>query len=177
MSDQYVGEIRMFAGRYAPVGWVFCDGSLLQISNYQVLYTLLGTTYGGDGASTFAVPDLRARLPVGQGQGAGLTARARGQMFGATTVALDTSQIPSHTHAFNAASNAATSTSPDGGLIAATVPNTAKLYAAADPAKQKATLSSDMISIAGQSAPHNNVMPTLCVNFIIATQGIYPQQQ
>lgn len=175
MSDQYVGEIRMFAGRYAPVGWVFCDGSLLQINNYEVLYTLLGTTYGGDGNSTFAVPDLRARLPVGQAPGLG--ARMLGQAFGATTIALDASQIPSHTHAFNAASNTAISTSPDGGLLAAIVPDTAKLYAAADPTKQKATLSDDMISTAGQSAPHDNMMPTLCVNFIIATQGIYPSQQ
>jgi len=108
MSEAFVGEIRLFGGNYSPVNWHKCDGSMLSVSNYQVLYSLLGTTYGGDGVNTFGLPDLRSRLPVGMGQGTNLTNRVIAQKFGEETVALASNQLPVHTHTLVATTTQAT---------------------------------------------------------------------
>lgn len=118
MSDPFVGEIRMFAGDYAPEGWALCNGQLLSVSQYQTLFALLGTTYGGDGSSTFALPDMRGRLPVHFGQGTGLTPRTLGASGGSETVALSTAQMPSHGHTMQASADPASTTDPSGNVLA-----------------------------------------------------------
>jgi microcystin-dependent protein len=166
MSDPYIGEVRMFGGNFAPVGWEFCNGKLLPISQYDVLYTLIGTTYGGDGVNTFALPDLRGRLPLHAGAGAVL-----GQAAGAETVTLDSTTMPNHTHQFAGSSGAADSTSPTG-----------RVWAAAGDRPYTATLPTDTtmhpgaLSSVGGSQPHENMPPFLAISFIIATAGIFPSQ-
>lgn len=177
MSDPYIGEIRMFGGNYAPENWHFCDGSLLSISAYEVLFSLIGTTYGGDGVSNFALPDLRGRLPIGQGQGAGLTNRLLGEKKGAEMVGLTLDQTPAHTHTVNAASATGTQPSPGNGVWASVA--TANQFITPAEIKSPA-VSHDMNSAAigtgypaGDSA-HDNMMPSFTLNFIIALQGEYP---
>ncbi len=181
MSQPYVGEIRSVGFTFAPPGYFPCDGRLLPIAQYDVLYTLLGTTYGGDGVSTFALPDLRGRMVVHQGSGQGLTPRVLGQNSGTEGVTLTTQTIPAHTHtAFATAANG-NSASPSGALLAAPVdvttpattvtqwvPNTASLnLQAIDPTT---------IQPYGGSQPHENRMSFLTINYIIAWAGIFPSQ-
>jgi microcystin-dependent protein len=168
MADPYIGEIKMFGGNYAPAGWMFCQGQLLAISENDVLFTLIGTTYGGDGQSTFALPDLRGRLPLHQGD-----AFVLGQTGGAEEVTLTVQQIPAHTHPLVATIALGTEASPQGRVLAASAAS--NVYRPG-PAPGSAALSNQTVSVAGGSQPHENVQPYLCVNFIIAVQGIFPPQ-
>jgi microcystin-dependent protein len=174
MSTPFVGEIRLFPYTFAPVGWQLCDGSLLSISGYEVLYTLLGTTYGGDGVSTFAVPDLRGRVPVHQGTGTGLTARVIGQREGTESVTVTPAQLPAHTHAFVAAIDIASLNAPAA---------TAELGGLGTDTMYSGTFTGNPIPLAGASIsqvggnlPHDNTMPTLAASFCIAVAGIFPSQ-
>lgn len=171
MAQPYVGEIRMFAGNFAPVGWQFCDGSLLAISENETLFQLIGTTYGGDGESTFAVPDLRGRLPLHMGTGGGSTYTI-GENGGAEDVTLAVQQIPQHSHPFLATTNQASGTAPGPsvtyGLAAA---STITPYGTDAP---PVTLSPQMIGSDGGSQPHTNFQPYLCINFILSLFGIFP---
>jgi microcystin-dependent protein len=165
MAQPYVGEIRMFAGNFAPAGWMFCEGQLLPISENEVLFQLIGTTYGGDGQSTFALPDLRGRLPLHQGNGFGLAA-----MGGAEEVTLTTNQIPAHSHPFLASSASGNTSSPQNNTVAQT-DGTIQLYIADAPG---ANMNPAAIAPTGGSQPHTNFQPYLCVSFIISLFGIFP---
>ena len=166
MAQPYVGEIRMFAGNFAPAGWMFCEGQLLPISENETLFNLIGTTYGGDGQSTFALPDLRGRLPIHQGNGFLLA-----QNGGVETITLTVQQIPAHGHAFLASVSPATSNSPSNQLPALTQASTITPYGTDAPQLQ---LSPSSIAATGGSQPHNNFQPYLCVDFIISLFGIFP---
>lgn len=165
MSEPFIGEIRIFAGNFAPAGWMFCEGQILPISENDALFALIGTTYGGDGVQTFALPDLRGRLPVHQGVGYLVSQRG-----GTEEVTLTTSQIPAHGHALLATEAAAQATAgPAGSLLASA--NT-PLYAAGGGSVPMASA----VTPAGGSQPHDNMAPFLCVNFIISLFGIFPSQ-
>jgi microcystin-dependent protein len=164
MAQPYVGEIRMFAGNFAPAGWMFCEGQLLPISENETLFQLIGTTYGGDGESTFALPDLRGRLPMHQGNGFILA-----ETGGAEEITLTVNQIPVHTHPLLASADPATVPNPQNNVLAATA--TATPYFNITPATP---LSPQSISGAGGSQPHTNFQPYLCVDFIISLFGIFP---
>jgi microcystin-dependent protein len=174
MSDPFIGEIRLFAGNFAPFGWLFCDGSLLPISEYNVLFALIGTTYGGDGQSTFALPDLRGRVPVHIG---GTQNYQVGERGGAETVTLTGAQIPLHNHAMSSVSAPGTVSTPSASSRLAdmgpTGTVTPAVYKAFDGTSQIA-LNAQSIGAAGGSQPHNNIQPTLAVSFIIAFFGIFP---
>jgi microcystin-dependent protein len=169
MGQPFVGEIRMFAGNFAPVGWAFCSGQLLPISENDTLFNLIGTTYGGDGQETFALPDLRGRLPVHMGQGAGLTNRIIGEAGGVETVTLTTQQMPSHTHGLVASTGIANQSSPTNNVVAQS--SAADLYIEDTPT---APLANASILSSGGSQPHDNMHPYLCVSYIISLFGIYP---
>jgi microcystin-dependent protein len=169
MSDPYIGEIRLFGGNFAPVGWLACEGQLLPISQYDVLFNLLGTTYGGDGENTFALPDLRGRLPV-HASGSGWVL---GQMEGVETVTLSATQVPVHTHQVMGSTATATATSAAGNVPATTAEVTAFAYGTDQP---RTTLHPSTVTPSGGAQPHDNLQPFLCVTFIIATEGIYPSQ-
>ena len=164
MAQPYIGEIRMFGGNFAPAGWMFCEGQLLPISENDTLFNLLGTTYGGDGQSTFGLPDLRGRLPVHQGGGFTLA-----QTGGVETVTLTVQQIPAHTHPLLGSSGDASQTNPSGNVLATSA--ILKLYALENAA---APMASSSIGPVGGSQPHNNLQPYLCVSFIISLFGIFP---
>lgn len=169
MSAYYLGEIRIFAGTFAPVGWEFCRGQLLPISENDALYALIGTTYGGDGVTTFGLPDLQGRVPVHQGSGAaGLSARPLGQKAGTEQETLSTQQIPAHTHQLVASLVPATSGSPANLTWAAT---SAPSYAAGTTTNAMAPTA---VGHTGGSQPHDNRVPSIGVSFIIATTGIFP---
>lgn len=168
MADPFVAEIRIFPFNFAPRGWAFCDGQLIPISQNTALFSLLGTTYGGDGRSTFALPDLQGRSPMHPGQGPGLSPRYLGDSGGSETVTLTESQIPSHTHALRAVSTNATTGTP-GATVALAKTASALVYrSATNPVKTAAMAS------AGGGQPHNNRQPYLVANFVIALQGVYP---
>lgn len=171
MGQPYVGEIRMFGGNFAPAGWAFCNGQLLPISENEVLFTLIGTTYGGDGQNTFALPDLRGRLPIHQGTGPGLSSYVLGQSGGSEEITLTNGQIPTHTHALLGSSGAPTSSNPQGNVTAQ--PTTFDFYSSDPPTS---TMNTSIVSSTGGSQPHDNMMPFLCVSFIISLYGIYPSQ-
>jgi microcystin-dependent protein len=164
MAQPYVGEIRMFAGNFAPAGWAFCNGQLLAISANETLYQLIGTTYGGDGQTTFALPDLRGRLPLHQGAGFILA-----ETGGAETLTLTVNQIPAHTHPLMASADLASSPNPEANVLAETVSTTP--YFAGPGA---VPLSPQAIAPAGGSQPHENFQPYLCINYIISLFGIFP---
>lgn len=167
MSECFIGEIRMFGGNFAPMDWAFCDGSTLPISQYDALYSLIGTTYGGDGVTNFNLPDLRGRIPVHMGQGPTLTNRPIGSSFGEEAVTLNETQIPAHTHMINAGGDATTA-APAGAY-----PGNANfaLYSAATP---DSTMNPAAVGPVGTAQPHSNVMPSLCINYIIALSGYFP---
>ncbi|WP_415922250.1 phage tail protein [Tateyamaria sp. SN6-1] len=171
MSEPFVGEIRMFAGNFAPRGWAFCDGQLLAVSQNDALFSLLGTVYGGDGRTTFGLPEMRGRIPLHQGSGPGLTPRRLGSKGGEENVTLTTNQLPSHSHDFRGNTADATSLSPQGNVVAKGVG--VNFYRDEG---QSVNMASDMVVPAGGSRSHTNLMPTLCVNFIIALFGIYPSR-
>ena len=172
MAQPFVGEIRMFGGNFAPAGWMFCSGQLLPISENETLFNLIGTTFGGDGQSTFQLPDLRGRLPVHNGSFGG-SAFQLGEAAGVESVTLTTQQIPIHTHAMQCSSGGQANTSNPQAAIAA--PSDISQYSTAGASVQMGTppTSSD---VAGGSQPHTNFMPYLCVNFIISLFGLYPNQ-
>jgi microcystin-dependent protein len=167
MAQPYVGEIRMFAGNFAPAGWMFCEGQLLPISENETLFQLIGTTYGGDGQSTFALPDLRGRVPIHQGNGFILA-----ETGGAEEITLTIQQIAAHSHPFLGTTNAATAAAPGASVTlgrAATV--AISPYGLDNPSTN---LSPQMIGAVGGSQPHTNFQPYLCVDFIISLFGIFP---
>lgn len=164
MAQPYVGEIRMFAGNFAPAGWMFCEGQLLPISENETLFQLIGTTYGGDGQSTFALPDLRGRLPLHQGNGFILA-----ESGGAEEITLTVNQIPAHSHPFLASTAIANQTAPTNNVVAQSA--AADLYIEDNP---NVSLSPVAIGSVGGSQPHTNFQPYLCINFIISLFGIFP---
>ena len=169
--EPFVGEIMLFAGNYAPRGWAVCDGQLLAISQNDALFSLLGTTYGGDGRTTFALPDLRGRAPVHQGNGPGLSGRTLGSKGGEEHVTLTVNQMPSHAHPVMGSSANADSGDPAGRVLALADFN---LYGVAAPAADMAAAG---IGTTGGGQPHDNMMPFLAVNYCIALVGIYPARQ
>lgn len=173
MSQPYVGEIRLFGGNFRPAGWAFCDGSLLPISENDVLFQLIGTTYGGDGQSTFALPDLRGRVPVHQGTPAGVTYTI-GQTGGVESVTLTTAQMPVHTHPMMA-TGSGQQASPQGAYFAVVSSSQAgaNAYGAAP---TDTPLVATSVSNVGGNQPHENMQPTLFVNYIISLFGIFPSQ-
>ena len=168
MSQPYVGEIRMFGGNFAPSGWMFCSGQVLPISEYETLFTLIGTTYGGDGQETFALPDLQSRIPVHQGTGPGLSSYVLAQTGGVETVTLTQNQIPSHNHT-PVGSNTAADDNPTNSFWANAA--TAKAFGAPPPGVQ---MNAATLSSSGGNQPHDNMIPFLCVSYIISLFGIYP---
>src|SRR5579859_4038569 len=164
MSQPYVGEIRMFGGNFAPAGWMFCDGQLLPISEYETLFNLIGTTYGGDGQSTFALPDLRGRLPIHMGSGF-----VQAQNGGVESVTLSTNQIPAHTHPVLATTNPNTGSLPGGNYLA----SGPDIY---DQNKPGTATMAPALSNVGGSQPHSNFQPYLCVSFILSLFGVFPSQ-
>ena len=165
MTQPYIGEIRMFAGNFAPNGWLFCNGQTLAIADYDVLFNLIGTTYGGDGEQNFNLPNLQSRVPMHQGNGF-----VPAQMGGEEQVTLSTAQIPAHTHALMATTNAGGSASPAGAVLAQTTGGINLYYEgqSTDPMNNRA------ITPVGSSQPHTNLQPYLCMNFIISLFGVYP---
>jgi microcystin-dependent protein len=163
MAQPYVGEIRMFAGNFAPAGWMFCEGQLLPISENETLFQLIGTTYGGDGQSTFALPDLRGRIPIHQGNGFILA-----ETGGAEEITLTVNQIPAHTHPMLSTNDLSTSTTPQNHVLCQSAN---KNFRAGNPS---VFLAPQSISPVGGSQPHNNFQPYLCVDFIISLFGIFP---
>ena len=164
MAQPYVGEIRMFAGNFAPSGWMFCEGQLLSISENETLFQLIGTTYGGDGQETFALPDLRGRIPIHQGNGFILA-----EQSGAEEITLTVNQIPAHSHPLLASTGPGNANTPAGNVTGESA--AVKVYASDQP-----TVNMSPIAVApvGGSQPHTNFQPYLCVNFIISLFGIFP---
>jgi microcystin-dependent protein len=174
-TNPFLGEIRLFSGNFAPVGWAMCDGSLLAISQNTALFSILGTTYGGNGTTNFALPDLRGRVPMGAGQGSGLTLRNLGEAGGVEQVTLTTAQMPAHTHAVSLAADSTVGSidHPQGGFPArngAAVPS----YSTASNAKLAAGVAT--AASTGGNQPVPTVQPYACINYIIALQGIFPSR-
>jgi microcystin-dependent protein len=166
VAQPYVGEIRMFGGNFAPAGWMFCEGQLLPISGNETLFNLIGTTYGGDGQSTFALPDLRGRVPLHFGNGFALA-----QTGGVETVPLTTNQIPGHTHALSATTSASNDPNPANNLVSQATGFSPYLNA-----NPPVAMAAQAISSTGGSQSHNNFQPYLCIDFIISLFGIFPSQ-
>lgn len=167
--DAYVGEIRMFAGNYAPQGWAFCNGQILQITDNEVLFALIGTTYGGDGRTTFALPDFQGRVVLHQGMNPTTgTSFMMGQKAGAETVTLTTTQLPAHTHRATASSLGGTTSNPENAVWAKDMQ-----YSTQPP---NGTMNSTIVSSKGGSSPHDNMMPSLSISYIIALEGIFPSE-
>ncbi len=171
MADQFIGEIRPFAGNFAPIGWALCNGQLLPIAQNTALFSLLGTQFGGNGQTTFALPNLQARFPMGQGQGPGLSERVMGEDTGSATVTMLAGEIPAHTHELRAALSPTTGTA-SAAVALAPAAGGVPMYRAAG-ANQRA-LAPESVGAAGGNQPHENRQPYLAVNFIIALQGIFP---
>jgi microcystin-dependent protein len=164
MAQPYVGEVRMFAGNFAPAGWMLCDGTLLPIAENETLFNLIGTTYGGDGQSTFKLPDLRGRLPIHQGNGFVLA-----ESGGAEEITLTINQIPAHSHPWLASTNSGSQSNPGGNVTGASP--SVKVYIDDVPV---ANLNPGVLTNFGGSQPHSNIQPYLCINFIISMFGIFP---
>ena len=169
MSDQFVAEIRIFAGNFAPTGWATCDGQLMPISQNTALFSLLGTTYGGDGKSTFALPNLAARAPLHKGQGPELSSRDLGEASGQAAVTLVASEMPSHAHGLPAANAPADRSNPVAAVLG--TPADATYSQQQTPA---VSTHAQTVSAVGGGLPHDNLQPYLVLNFIIALQGIFP---
>jgi microcystin-dependent protein len=168
MAQPYVGEIRMFAGNFNPNGWAFCNGALLPISENETLFQLIGTTYGGDGESTFGLPNLQSRVPIHMGTGGG-SSFTIGEMGGVESVTLTTQQIPSHNHAFIASKDQAGLTTPPNNVLGQIPGGNVYIQETADTA-----LNAGSIGPAGGNQPHDNMQPFLCISFIISLFGIFP---
>lgn len=171
MADPFVAEIRIFPFNFAPKGWAFCDGQLLPLSQNTALFSLLGTTYGGNGKSNFALPDLQGRAPMQPGQGPGLSLHDLGESAGSETVTLLESEIPAHSHALVSLGAPANRTSPVGNTIGRPSAGSAFVPPAGAPI---VSMSDQALAPAGGDAPHNNLMPYLTFNFCIALQGVFP---
>ena len=171
MAEPYIGEIRMFAGNFAPVGWAFCSGQTLAIAENDALFALIGTTYGGDGQDTFALPDLQSRIPLHMGAGLDGITYPLAQMSGTEQETLTTQQIPVHSHPFVASSNTAQNSNPTGQLVG----QSAAVFMYIEDAAST-PLSQQAISPVGGSQPHDNVQPFVCINYIISLFGIFPSQ-
>ena len=169
MGQPYVGEIRMFAGNFAPNGWMFCEGATLPISENEVLFQLIGTTYGGDGEETFNLPNLASRVPIHMGTGPDGTTYQLGEMAGTEQETLTVQQIPNHTHPPLGSNTAAAQNTPGGAMFAQAVNNP---YAVVSPIN----MSPQVVGPAGGSQPHENTQPFLCINFIISLFGVFPSQ-
>jgi len=174
--DNYLGETRLFAGNFAPSNWHFCDGSLLSIATNTALFSLLGTTYGGDGVNTFALPDLRGRIPIGQGTGTGLSSRTLGEAAGTESVTLLTNQCPPHSHVLYAATGPASSQSPEGAVTAQPANGLVFYAPSVTPPVAPVAFDKDVIGASGGSQPHSNLMASQALNYIIALQGIFPSR-
>ncbi len=173
MAEPYIGEIRMFGGNFAPRNWALCDGSLLSTSEYDALFSLLGTIYGGDGRTTFGLPDLRGRVPIHYGEGIALTNRNIGAKGGAENITLASNQIPSHTHTWEASNSAADQTTVSGHVLG----SNASVDIFEQNLNNPVQMSSEAIaSHSGNGSTHPNLMPYLVVNFIIALVGLYPSR-
>jgi microcystin-dependent protein len=170
MSAPFLGEIRLFAGNFAPRGFAFCAGQLLPIAANTALFALLGTTYGGDGVQTFALPDLRGRAPLHQGHGPGLSTYVIGQQFGVENVTLTTQQLPAHTHQAMATNNSGTQSAPGGGIWATDSSGATAEY----DAPTGAAMAAQAIGATGDNVPHPNLQPFLAISYIIALEGIFP---
>ena len=173
MSDQFVAEIRIFPFNFPPTGWAFCDGQLMPISQNTALFSLLGTTYGGDGKSTFALPDLQGNVPMQPGQGQGLSLRDLGEMSGVESITLLVSEIPVHTHTQMASSQQGDIQEPTPSTSLAR-PNGAIPFVPGSPAPPLVLMAPQAVPPAGGGLPHNNMQPYLTLNFCIALQGIFP---
>ena len=174
--DPYIGEIRIFGGNYAPQGWAFCAGQIMSIAQNTALFSLLGTTYGGNGQTTFALPDLRGRVAVGMGQGPGLSPYNEGQMGGSENVTLNANNLPAHTHTFavQASTASADQSSPARSIPAMSNDGQGNGFNSYTKQSSNATLAPQATSPAGGSQPFNTVQPYLALNYIIALQGIFP---
>lgn len=171
MAQPYVGEIRMFAGNFAPAGWMLCSGQTLAISEYDTLFNLIGTTYGGDGQSTFVLPNLQSRVPIHMGTNQ--QTFVIGESAGVETVTLTQQQVPQHTHALLASSSAGSSSSPAGSVLAeASGTAGGELSYGTDPAI--VTMNAQSLTPVGGSQPHDNMQPYLVISYIISLYGIYP---
>ena len=173
MTDQFLGEIRIFPFNYAPLGWAFCNGSILPISQNTALFSLLGTNYGGDGTSTFALPNLQGSAPMSHGQGPGLSSHSVGEVGGTQTVTLSIGQMPAHSHVPSAQTNVGTTRSPSGKIWAESVVSHVPVvaYSTLTP---DLLMSAAVIAHAGSGHAHNNMQPYLTLNFCIAMTGIFP---
>ena len=172
MADPFVAEIRIFPFNFAPKGWAWCNGQLLPIAQNTALFSLLGTTYGGNGQSNFALPDLQGRAPMHPGQGSGLSLHSLGETGGSETVTLLESEIPSHAHTYRAAGVAADSPVPVGALLATSISDTP--YIPGSPTPSMAAMANQALAPAGGDQPHNNMQPYLTFYFCIALQGVFP---
>lgn len=166
--EGFIGEIRMWASSFAPMGWFYCEGQELPISQYVALYSVIGTTFGGNGTTTFRLPDLRNRAAVGAGTGPGLTPRTPGQTAGTATVTLTANQIPAHRHAVVASSGPASTPAPAGATLAPV--ETLTPYAST----ANGVMASQLLNPVGQSQAHENQQPYLAARYIICTEGLYP---
>jgi microcystin-dependent protein len=173
MSEAYVGEIRVFAGNFAPAGWALCDGTLLPIADNQVLFNLIGTTYGGDGQNTFALPDLRGRAVIHQGTAPGLSTYVIGELLGQEAVTLGPGNMTSHSHSFSGTAAPGNTATPGPTVVLAGTPSGFPIY---DGTANPIALSSQAVTSAGGSVPHNNRQPFLALSYIISLFGIYPSQ-
>lgn len=172
MSNPYIGEIRLFGASFAPAGWALCQGQLMAISQNDALFTLIGTTYGGDGQETFGIPDLQGRVPIHAGQGPGISQNYQlGEKFGVESVTLSIQQIPIHTHPMVATNDIGNNTSPQGAIVAQSTSVDLYIEDATDN-----NLFNQTISPVGGSQPHENMMEYLCLTFIISLFGIFPHQ-
>ncbi len=172
MSEPFVGEVRMFAGNFAPRGWAFCDGQLLAVSQNDALFSLLGTIYGGDGRTTFGLPDLRGRLALHAGHGPGLSDRRLGAKGGSENETLTVNQLPSHNHSVSANDTTGSSSAPQGAFAKDTTGSNIYVQNMTVPTN----LNSNGMNHVGGSQSHTNLMPFLCINYIIALVGIYPSR-
>jgi microcystin-dependent protein len=176
--EPYLGEIKLFGGNFAPSGWALCNGQLLAISQYAALFSILGTTYGGNGVQTFGLPNLQGRTPIHWGTGPGLTTRVLGEIDGTENVSLLISNMPAHNHLINASTTVATQVLPTNFILAQSV-DTAAGGAPSnfiEPTGANTTLASTAVSMAGSSLPHDNMQPYLAVSFIIALVGVFPSR-
>lgn len=174
MSQPFIGEIRMFGGNFAPRSWALCDGQTFSIAQNQALFSLIGTIYGGDGRTTFGLPDLRGRLPMSYGAGLGLTQRFIGQSLGINSVRLTRSEMPSHNHSINATTHIANATTPQYNVLGKE--DEYNIYVQNADSSKIQPMRSDVIQTTGGNIAHENRMPALTVNFIICLYGTYPSR-
>jgi microcystin-dependent protein len=183
MSDQFIGEIRLFGLNFAPSGWMMCQGQLLSIRQYTALFSLLGTNYGGDGINTFGLPNLQGRVTVAPGQAPGLSSYQVGQVGGTTTVQLNQAQMASHTHTLPAGTSVATPVAPPSpDVVLATTPGDREhpgvpVYATSTQAGTMVTMAANEAGMTGGNQPHNNLAPYLVLNYCIALTGFFPDRQ